>query len=201
MQLTRTIFVFDIDSTIADNNHRAVLLMKHCKNCGALVDGHAHRQLCQVCGCTEHHTPQKCWDAFLEPSLILKDSPIPDAQRLIQQLKDLKMEYIYLTGRNEGLRPATTEWLCTHFGETSPVLWMRKLEWDNMPASQAKERLLKEYIYENRLHPDLDRFVFFEDDTHVFGMYRKYGVVVQCPEGLKYFCPQHATDKEPSWKR
>lgn len=205
-RLSKTIFIFDIDSTIANNDHRAVLLKKHCQQCGALVEGHTHRAPCQVCGCEKHHTPQVCWDEFLAPELLLKDEPIADAQRLIKHLRDMKMTFHFITGRNEKLRLPTEQWLAAHFDWPSADNWsehlyMRPESMDSVPASQLKEYLLLQLINDYRLTPALDRFVFFEDDKHVFGMYRKYGLVVQCPEGLKYFCPQWDTTVEPSWKR
>ena len=33
-------------------------------------------------------------------------------------------------------------------------------------------------------------FMFYEDDPYVFDTYRKYGVVVQCPEAWNYLMPE-----------
>lgn len=205
-RLSTTTFIFDIDSTIANNDHRAVLLTKHCRNCGELVTEPGHRAACPACGCEKHDTPQKCWDAFLSPELLMQDEPIAEAQRLITHLRAHKMNFHFITGRNDGLRLPTERWLSKHFdwpglSMYTDRLYMRPSSMENVPASQCKEYLLQQLMRDYNLTQSLDKFVFFEDDKHVFGMYRKYGLVVECPAGLKYWCPDHDTTVEPSWKR
>lgn len=203
--ISRTVAIWDIDTTIANNNHRAALLTKICRKCKVEVTDHSHRSKCQACGSDKYDTPQACWDAFLKPELLMLDTPEPDAQRVIAHMRDVGMELHFLTGRNEGLREPTEAWLKKHFNWDSHSrerVYMRYQHEKGIPASVMKEELLLKLVKEQRLNLDIDNFLFFEDDTHVFDMYCKYGIVIRCPEALKHFCPPgEDRSTEPAWKR
>lgn len=174
------IFVIDIDTTIADNAHRVGLLEKTCKICLGRVPPQ-HRAACPNCGNTSARITQESWDKFLMPELLLADTPVPEAQRVISGFKKFGIQHHYLTGRSENLRDVTEKWLVDHFGfdGNTQKLEMRQPAWDNIRASDYKEARfleLRQQLGEN------ERYVFCEDDKHVFTMYSQYGLVLQCPE-------------------
>lgn len=73
------------------------------------------------------------WDHFFTPSLMIKDPPIPGACEGIVKLFvaakniDKDAQLVFLTGRMEGLRNVTMEWLSDHVNipEDKYMLMMR----------------------------------------------------------------------------
>lgn len=197
----KTIWVFDIDSTIANNNHRAALLQKRCNVCLYSPMPQPHHAPCPNCGGTTASPTQESWDAFLDVDLVAKDSPIPGAIEVLDKLRSHGAEIRFLTGRNDpDMGDVTRAWLRDHAGwqEDSEPLYMRSHEERGLAASVYKERALK------RLKDDVGEeclLVFFEDDPHVFNLYNKHGIVVKCPEVWQFFCPEGARGAEPKLKR
>lgn len=197
--MPKVISIIDIDTTIANNDHRASLLQKECIQCLNKL-GYEHRAACTVCASLDSRVTQSSWDAFLHPELLAKDVPVQAAQRVISHMRVLGLELHFVTGRIEGLRPVTEIWLKEHFqfdesrGET---LVMRSVSMDGVSASKYKAHAVKEFVTSN---PG-SQFLFFEDDTHVFNTYSKLGLVIKCPEGWEYFHPEGAKGVEAAWKR
>lgn len=191
------IFIVDIDTTIANNAHRVGLLEKTCKICLGPVPPE-HRASCPNCGNTTAKITQDSWDKFLMPELVAVDAPVIEAQRVISGLKKVGIQHHYLTGRNESLRDVTEQWLANHFGfdKNSQHLEMRPTSWENVRASDFKEHKfleLRKRLGEN------ERYVFCEDDKHVFTMYSQYGLVLQCPEAWASLNPLgFSRSNEPS---
>ena len=80
--------VIDIDGTLANSAHRDHFLEKKPKD----------------------------WEGFLKPELVAKDTVVPGAKRGLEQLRQVKSDLIFLTGRNELLRDTTSIWLSQNFG-------------------------------------------------------------------------------------
>lgn len=190
-----TIFIIDIDTTIANTDERAKLLKRVCDSCGL---SEADMDTCLWCG-GHLMTPQSSWDAFIHPAVMHMDTPEPKAQAAIHRMRELGMEFHFLTGRNEGLREVTEDWLRKHmdWDSTQESLIMRPID-DRGPASVCKEALFLAFR-----GPDLDKhsYVFMEDDPYVFRMFSKYGIVVKCPEGWDAWIPDLPTDAEKTWRR
>lgn len=182
------IHIVDIDTTIANNQHRAALLLKTCRQCGGPVDS-GHRTECRNCGSTESVYDQASWDNFLHPDFIARDVPEPEAQRVIKHWDSIGAEYHYLTGRNEALRSVTETWLASHFGFSNQRLIMRPTESEKrrVPASVYKEKVflaLREELGKDK------EYSFYEDDPHVFTMYSQYGIVHKCPDVWEFIYPK-----------
>ena len=197
----KTVYVFDIDSTIANNDHRAALLEKRCSVCLHSPVPQGHHQPCPVCGSTVSKITQSSWDAFLDADLVAKDAPIPRAIACLERLRSMGAHITFITGRNvRKMGPVTKAWLRDHAGwdEKSETLYMRQPDEEGMTASVYKERALQ------RLKDDLGEecvFIFFEDDHHVFNLYNKHGIVVKCPEAWDFICPEGARGEEAAWAR
>jgi len=196
------VFVVDIDITIADLTHREELLVPHCEPCG--------KPSWQALGCAtcagtggDFKVPQHCWDAFLDASLLALDEPVPEAQRVINYLYSQGASIWYITGRNEGLREATEEWLRKHFhvpdGHLSKKLLMRPLDSKDVPASVHKRTQVEWLIsWVGRG----ESIVFFEDDPYVHRLYAEYGLVLSGPECWASMCPPGLDPHdEESWRK
>lgn len=191
--------VIDIDTTIANNDHRAIYLVKHCTDCGSEVS-HEHRALCSVCGGDSATISQESWDKFLTPELIVKDTAQPHALDVINYMRSHKWRVVFLTGRNMSLRPYTIKWLLDNMAwdSTHEPLVMRPWDAVNIPASVIKEQLFLDNVLDSRV----SAYHFFEDDKHVLGTWRKYGMVYLCPQAWEYMNPETLeSHTEPAWKR
>lgn len=198
--MSKTVFIIDIDTSIADNEHRAHALHKECVNCLTTL-GTEYRPSCPTCGGTDHRISQASWDKFLDPQLVAEDVPVAKAQDAIYKMRELGMEFHFITGRNSSLRKVTEKWLSEHFSWDSEneALIMRGPKDKSTPASVYKERALKQLIKDKKL--ENCRFIFMEDDPYVFRMYQQYGIVIRCPEGWEHWMPEAETGHEPAWSR
>ena len=199
--MKRFVAVIDIDTTLANNDARAELLQKHCVVCGG-PKTHGVRSVCPTCLIeTDDNIAQESWDIFLRPDLLALDLPVRKGVDAIRRMRKLDMEFHFITGRNEGLRPVTEEWLRQYVGWDSSreELMMRGPEDRNTAASVYKESALHRLVELRGLQDAA--FIFFEDDPWVFRMYAKYGICVKCPEGWEHFCPEAARSLENVWHR
>lgn len=200
----RTVYVFDIDSTLANNDHRAELLSKQCLSCLYVVPGEvsssSHRTGCPVCGGYSFKVEQASWDKFLDPELVSRDTHYENAVEFVKNLRFAGAPIVYITGRQQKLRDVTEAWLSEHVERvTSEPLYTRLPEQYDLQASVYKEEALKQCIEENGFGDCC--FMFFEDDPFVFSMYSKYGTVVKCPEVWDFFCPEGLIGGEPKRRR
>lgn len=170
-------YIFDIDSTIANNDHRAHFLQP-------APDGKIH---------------QHQWDAFLDPELVALDTPIPGALAFVQQLQARHVYYAFLTGRNDGLRKVTAAWLRKHGFVLNGMVYrlLMRPQGEISTASSFKERHALD-LYD-RHGPNA--LTFFDDDVHVLPMLAKYGVAFKAPECWDVLVHPQPTEVEPTWKR
>jgi len=185
-----TVHVFDIDTTIADNTHRAELVTRLCVVC-LTPKAHAHRSPCTTCNMdTRSHTSQEDWDKFFDPELMILDTPIVKAQEYISMLRARGSHINFVTGRTETSREVTKEWLTKHFNYEEPdLLILRPVSEEGLNASTYKERALSRLAEQRGYDLAKDTFIFYEDDSHVFQMYQKHGIVIQCPEAWDFLMP------------
>lgn len=183
----RIIHILDIDTTIADNTHRADLLNPVCTICLSPKKTE-HRAPCLTCGTeTSSHIEQSQWDLFFDPELVYKDSVVPTALKYVNLLRKANAEIHYLTGRNEDLREITQHWLNTKFNkQPNEQLIMRPFDEIGIHAPEFKERAINRFRMDNSCQNDV-LFYFYEDDIHVMPMYTKYGIVIRCPEAWDHF--------------
>ena len=196
----RTIWLFDIDTTLACSAHRDSLLVKTCSMC---LHSPVSSMACPVCSGTSVSIPQSSWDAFMDPAVLAQDVPIAAAQTVMTHLRLLGNEIHFITGRREASTGQVTKsWLREHYGyeEASELLMMRQDVDYNVAASVYKERALIRLKEKLGLENDT-MFIFFEDDSHVFPVYSKYGLVVRCPEGWQHFMPKGARGEESLWRK
>jgi len=196
----RIVAIIDIDTTIANNDHRAVLLRRECVECKMPMPTE-HRPTCANCGGTKHRTPQGAWDQFLQPDLMLLDDPQPHSLDVINFMRKHGYTIVFMTGRNETHRTVTQKWLEKHnYWQEGDQLIMRPKTDAGTPASQMKEKMFLEYRYMTGA-PE-DQYLFFEDDRYVLGTWQEYGLVFVCPAAWEHMNPV-VEDRtvEPVWNR
>lgn len=197
----KTIHIVDIDTTIADNVHRAKLLKRTCLVCLA-PKGAGHRAPCPACGkVTESRTDQAAWDSFFSPELVIKDTVQPNSLEYFNKLRGMGATIHFLTGRSEPAREVTNLWLQTKFNlQKGEELIMRPVVEDGLLASQYKERALHRLSVAQGFTSS-DTFFFYEDDPHVMAMYSRHGVVIRCPEAWEYLMPDFPEEMEKAWSK
>jgi hydroxymethylpyrimidine pyrophosphatase-like HAD family hydrolase len=164
--------IIDIDGTLADNSHR---------------EGHINKN-------------PKDWETFLKPELVAQDSVLPGAQRGIENLRNQKHELIFLTGRNEGLRLVTADWLQQHFGLVVNEEWLLMRPIGNMlkPTEYKREQI-------QRLVTTIDRshgLVFVDDDPFMWPIYREYGLCLKAPDCWQVLFPEAQNlPEETHWRK
>jgi len=160
--------VLDLDQTVADNAHRA------------------------------HHVEKepKDWDAFLSPDLVIKDTVIAGAERVIAQLVELKYELIVLTGRNEDLRDVTMRWLLDNLNLAIPDTHLLMRPAGNMlTAGEFKrEQLLN---FRQGLDNRDNGFIIIDDDVEVGAALNSFGIVFKAPECWSLLFPLAKPAPEP----
>ena len=193
--MSRLVVVWDIDGTLADNSHRASLLEKQCRICLHKPLSVAHGSVCSSCGSIDALFTSESWEAFLDPFLMMKDTPISTAMSILEQFRKSGASNHFITARSYDAHGLTTaEWLSTKVGRLpDEQLFMRTPEDEGIPASVYKERALKRLKDEIG---DEGTFIFFEDHPHVCKMYSNHGLVIKCPEGLQYLNPSSPTFDE-----
>jgi hypothetical protein len=194
--MKRLVAIIDIDTTIANNDERAALLVKHCVVCGgAKAPSNDKRAHCTTCAMpTSNKVDQASWDTFLRTDLVALDTPVRKAQDVIKHWRSCGLEFHFLTGRDEVLREVTEQWLKDHFGwqPLKEDLYMRGPEHDRVPASKYKEEAFLKLKKARGLDDCI--FLFCEDDPYVFRMFSKHGMCLRCPEGWEHFAPEAAPD-------
>lgn len=163
--------ILDIDGTLANNDHRS-----------HLVDG-----------------DQKNWDAFLQPELVRQDAVIATTQAAMKQFQQNGWEIVFLTGRNEGLRTATSEWIKEHYGiDTSEKnLMMRPLGDMNKPTDY-KRRQLNSLVYRKHV-----AWLAIDDDPYMQIVYKEFGAItLHAPECWKIlFVEPPELPPETHWRK
>jgi len=158
--------VLDLDQTLADNAHRAHHVEKEPKN----------------------------WDAFFAPDLVIKDTVIVGAERVLTHFNDLKYDFVILTGRNEDLRDTTMRWIQEKLSITVLDTHLLMRPNGNMlnAAEFKREQLLNfKQGLENR---DSD-FIIIDDDSAVGAALSSFGVVLKAPECWPLLFPVQEPEK------
>lgn len=135
----RSCYIFDIDGTLSNNDHRTHHLLKQPKD----------------------------WEAY--HALVAHDTPHEHICELAIALSKT-MPIIYCSGRHDGQRRVTENWLMTyavpgHFG-----LYMRK-EGDHRPDHIIKRELLDQIRADG-----FDPIMAFDDRNQVVDMWREAGI-------------------------
>lgn len=174
-----TICIVDIDTTLANNDHRAALLTRG-------PDGHITRE---------------SWDEFLRTERLALDAPQKHACEVLDYMRSHNYGIVFLTGRSEMHREVTEAWLTVHMNwvRRYEPLVMRQSKHTGMSASQYKELAFKEFLDSYEVWSST--FLFFEDDPHVLPVWQKYGLVFKCPEAWEFMNPVPPSEKELAWSR
>jgi len=160
--------VLDLDQTLADNAHRSHHVEKEPKN----------------------------WDAFFAPDLVIKDTVIAGAERVLTQFQELKYDIIILTGRNEDLRDTTMRWMLEKLNLALPDTHLLMRPNGNMlnAAEYKREQLLN---FKQGLENRDNGFIIIDDDVSVSEALSAFGVVLKAPECWSLLFPKAAEEVTP----
>lgn len=125
------------------------------------------------------------WAHFLNPDLVALDLPIVPVLNTVHALQVDDNYVIFVTGRHEGLRSVTHNWLIRHFcsleNDPPEILRMRKAD-DFRPDHIIKEEILDSIILDMGGPPHL----VIDDRPSVLSMWRRRGIfTLSIPSTLK----------------
>jgi hypothetical protein len=132
---------------------------------------------------------------------MLLDQPQQHAREVVEYMRNHGYIIVFLTGRNEKYYDVTRAWLQSHMGwiPGKETLLMRGPDFAGLPASQFKQQAFLRFVEQRKFRNA--SFLFFEDDKHVMTMWRKYGLVFQCPEAWQWMNPDVPQQEEFAWSR
>jgi len=182
-----TIYVLDVDGTIANNEHRARLLYHECHQCLTGMDGLTGpgQFVCPHCGCMDSKATSASWDRFNDLSLMEQDTPIPRTQKCVKALESLGYPVHYLTARYLSQREVTLGWLQVHFGFDASKQYLLTRDTDDHHGPKSHEfkenavkqlRALCDSQYEN------PNYVFVDDKSSNLKMFSRHGLSLKAPE-------------------
>jgi len=170
--------VVDIDGTIADMRHREHLLqaqldVAECKGmqCPYLIKKTKEPECLRVASCENKKITQAQWDAFLDEKQLMKDGVIPNSREVLFHAS-LYHEIVFITGRNEATKKATTLWLKDVFGFKQSINLVMRPKKNRDPAEVIKRELLAEI---KLAHSDDGLMYAFDDDEVMEAVYKKHG--------------------------
>ena len=140
---------------------------------------------------------QSSFDQFLKPELLLQDVPYAKGIRFVTKLLTQGAHVVFLTGRNEGLRSVTEQWLQEHLPLSRYMKVLMRPQGDPRPASQVKEELFLSHVLS--VYPG--DFVFIDDDLHVLKMFSDYGAVLHAPHCWDVLMPDFPETSEQALRR
>ena len=161
------IYLIDIDGTIADCSHRM-----HFIDHNTFVTWVAKTNLPPNASDGKNWHFESNWDAFFKACV--DDKPI---QPVIELVKCLQSQIVYITGRSDLVRFETQDWLAKHDLPITP-LYMRR-QGDHRPDDVVKSELLTLMFFDfskGGTEIELHELIAFEDRTRVVEMYRSRGI-------------------------
>jgi len=168
------VVIFDIDGTLADNEHRAHFLKPPlyekkfgvtqmlCVHCEA-EPGNSHKD-----DCFYIQGWKKDWDAFFNPEEQIKDAVIQPVYEVYAALKAVGHSISFLTGRPEKYREVTQAWLQKHHLYYHPLL-MRPND-DRTDDDLLKIRMVEDHYGLRNI------LCVFEDRLRIVKAWRNAGV-------------------------
>lgn len=158
--MSKTLFVVDIDGTVADSMPRAEKISQ--------LHGSPHSD---YWGDLE-------LDDFLDSDQIMSDAVLTGAEKLQDIVSALGAEMVFLTGRSERGRDPTRRWLREKLGIPDSVPLFMRPDDDHRPGGISKPEILKRHVLPQ--WPD-HRLVFLDDDPNCLAAYARHGVPLWSP--------------------
>lgn len=107
-------------------------------------------------------------------SRVILDTPNDDVVRVVRALLYDHWEFIFMSGRSDACRQATTDWLRIYLDVVvdEDTLLMRK------DGDFRKDALVKRELYEAHIRDQYDVLGVFDDRQQVVDMWRELGLTV-----------------------
>lgn len=107
-------------------------------------------------------------------SRVILDTPNDDVVRIVRMIMQTGWEVIFMTGRMDDCRQATTDWLRIYLDAVvdEETLLMRK------SGDYRKDAIVKRELYDAHIAGRYDVFGVFDDRNQVVKMWRELGLTV-----------------------
>ena len=156
-------YIFDIDGTLANLQHRRHFIAQEPKD----------------------------WDRFYDIDTILKDRPYSHIVRLVRTLHYAGEAVVFCTGRPERLRLPTVKWLYYHvIGDPCKTSWlserlyMRPDEMADHGPDHREDYIVKRELLRKIVWDGFTPIMAFDDRQQVVDMWRAEGIpCAQVAEG------------------
>lgn len=152
-------YIFDIDGTLANLQHRRHFLERDPKD----------------------------WDSFYDVDTILKDKPYSHIVRLARTLHKGGEMLVFCTGRPERLRLPTIKWLYYHVIDDTAVvsrLYMRPDRMADHGPDHREDHVVKRDLLKRIVWDGFTPIMSFDDRKQVVDMWRSEGIpCAQVQEG------------------
>lgn len=130
--------------------------------------------LCDIDGTIALHNGRSPYDE----TLVSKDEPNIPVARTIVSLVNAGCIIAFVSGRHEGYRTDTSNWITKWLNIKDPVIFMRKDE------DMRADYIVKKELYEENIKGKYNVVAIFDDREQVVKMWRKLGLTVfQVAEG------------------
>jgi hypothetical protein len=103
---------------------------------------------------------------------VAEDLPNTPVITVVQAVAAAGHHIVYLSGRSEVCRRATSVWIAKHVGVAGEALHMRA-HWDRRP-----DQIVKRELYERHVKPNYTVTAVFDDRAKVVRMWRALGLTV-----------------------
>jgi len=156
-------YIFDIDGTLANNEHRVHFIRQEPKD----------------------------WGRFYDIDLVLKDKPIPHMVKLARTLHNADQAIVFSTGRPEKLRLPTVKWLYYHvIGDPYKTSWlserlyMRPEKMTDGDPDHREDYVVKRELLRKIVWDGFTPIMVFDDRLQCVKLWRSEGIpCAQVAEG------------------
>lgn len=179
-----TIYILDVDGTLANCEARARLLQHECIQCLGVLSGIKSSRdfVCPYCGCMDANMTSESWDTFCADHLVLQDGVISGSKNCVKALEALGHPVHYLTARPLESYDITLEWLKRHFGFNSENQILQTREAGcRVPSDEFKDKAFRKMKFILDERHDNPNYVFVDDNHDNLRMFSGHGLAFEAP--------------------
>ena len=179
-----TIFILDVDGTVADCTARARLLEYECMQCLGMLSGiESSRDFeCPHCRCMDSHMTDESWQMFIAEHLVIQDGLIRGSKKGVKALEALGHPVHYLTARPLESYEVTMQWLKQNldFDDAIHTLQTRD-EGDRTSSHVFKEAAFLKIKFTMDEQYNAPDYAFVDDNHQNLKMFARHGLAFDAP--------------------
>lgn len=179
-----TIYILDVDGTVADCEHRARLFEFECNQCLTRLSGLLGdwEFVCTHCGCQDGRATDASWEVFNSPDLMFQDTPLAGAQKGVKALEALGHPVHYLTARGPEHHEVTLKWLQQHFDfDSTKQILQTRVTSERLNSAKFKEQMVEKLKFMFGEQYENPTYVFVDDKVENLQMFARHGLAFQSP--------------------